>query len=240
MELALAKIPQFKGGNMVGMASHGDDSGLSVEFFIDDVYQPFLSHKEGRAIYHPVEMVRVIAPGSKSEFVTRVHHPAPGPEDQDRAPRQPWSERFPRQYAAFKAQQEQVPDGIPLEMCKFLPSHRVKELKAANVHTAEQYAAMPDSIVQTLGMGASREKQLCQQYISNDDQKTASLSRALAEAQEAKADVQMLKDQLAQLNAMMAGQMAAQGKIYPETLETVPAPKRGPGRPPKGASDDAA
>lgn len=233
MELALARIPEFR-GNMVGMVSHGDDSGLHIEFFMDDVYQPFLSQKEGMAKYLPVEMVRVIAPGAKSEFVTRVFHPAPGPEDQDKAPRKSWADRFPKQYAAFKAQQVQVPDGTPLEMAKFLASHRVKELKAANIHTVEQYANMPDSVVQTLGMGAGREKALCQQFLANDDEKTRNLSKALSEASEAKADVAMLKEQLAQLNAMMAGKMANEGRIYPETLESVPQPeKRGPGRPPK-------
>lgn len=233
MELALAKIPEFK-GSMVSMVSHGDDSGLHVEFFIEDVYQPFLSEKEGRAIYHPVEKVRVRGPASKTEFIAHVHPAKIGPEDQDRFVRPGWDARFPKQYAAFKAQQAQIPDGTPLEMCKFLASHRVKELKAADVHTAEQYARMPDSVVQTLGMGAPREKELCRQFLANDDEKVAQLSQALSENKVLHDDMQMLKDQLAQLNAMMAGKMANEGKIYPSTLEAVEAPvKRGPGRPPK-------
>lgn len=237
MELALARAPEFK-GSMVATVSHGDDSGLHVEFFMDDVYQPFKSNKEGRAVYEPVEMVRVIAPGAKSEYVCRVFHPEPGPEDQDRVKRRDWAQRFPKQYEAFKSQQVQVPDGTPLEMAKFLASHRVKELKAANIHTVEQYANMPDSVVQTLGMGAGREKALCQQFLANDDEKTRNLSRAMAEASEAKADVEMLKQQLAQLNAMMANKMASTGQIYPETLESVPNPeKRGPGRPRKETAE---
>ena len=242
MELALARAPEFK-GSMVASVSHGDDTGLAVEFFIEDVYQPFLSNKEGRAIYKPVEKVRVRGPASKSEFVTEVYHPAPGPEDQDKAPRRNWAQRFPKQYEAFKAQQAQVPDGTPLEMCKFLASHRVKELKALDVHTAEQYAAMPDSIVQTLGMGAPREKALCQQFVSRDDEKVAQLSRALAEAETLKNDMALMKEQMAMLNGTMARQMAsdpnATYKIYPETLnalekqEAATTEKRGPGRPRK-------
>jgi hypothetical protein len=236
MELALGTIPEFRGGSMVGMVSHGDDRGLHVEFFIEDVYQPFLSNKEGRAIYKPVEKVRVRGPASKSEFVTDVFAPPPGPEDQDKSKRRSWADRFPNQYAAFKSQQTQVPDGTPLEMAKFLASHRVKELKAIDVHTVEQYANMPDAVVATLGMGANREKALCQQFLGNDDEKVAQLSRALAENKVMQDDLQMLKDQLAQLNAQMASKMLhdpeSNYKPYPETVEAV-IPKRGPGRPPK-------
>lgn len=235
MELAMARIPEFR-GSTVGMVTHGDDTGLHVEFFIEDVYQPFLSNKEGRAIYKPVEMVRVRGPAAKSEHVARVFQSEPGPEDQDRVRRPSWADRFPKQYAAFKAQQAQVPDGTPLEMCKFLASHRVKELKAADVHTAEQYAKMPDSVVQTLGMGAAREKALCQQFLARDDEKVAQLSRALAENQTMQQDMEMLKAQLAELNERMAAKMLndpeATYKPYPSTVENA-VPKRGPGRPPK-------
>ncbi len=237
---AIGTIPEnVRSGRVaVGMVTHGDDTGLAVEFFIDDVYQPFLSEKEGRAIYKPVEKVRVRGPASKSEYISEVFAPAPGPEDQDKSKRRSWADRFPAQYSAFKQQQAQVPDGTPLEMCKFLASHRVKELKALDVHTAEQYARMPDSVVQTLGMGAHREKELCRQFLANDDEKVAQLSRALSENKAMQDDMQMLKDQLAQLNAMMANKMAsdpnATYQIYPETLQAAVAPvKRGPGRPPK-------
>lgn len=238
MELALARTDEFvKSGKATGMVSHGDDRGLHVEFFIEDVYQPYLSQKEGTAKYLPVEKVRVRGPASKSEFVTEVFHPKPGPDDQDKEPRRSWADRFPAQYAAFKKGLEQRPDGTPLEMCKFLASHRVKELKAMDVHTAEQFANMPDAIVATLGMGAGREKSLCQQFLAKDDEKVAQLSQALAEAKTARDDLEMLKQQFAQLNAQMASKMAndpeSTYRIYPETHDAVPPPKRGPGRPPK-------
>lgn len=245
MELALARTDDFvKSGQAVGMVKHGDDRGLHVEFFIEDVYQPFLSNKEGRAIYKPVEKVRVRGPASKSEFVTEVFAPPPGPEDQDKERRRSWAERFPNQYQAFKSQQAQVPDGTPLEMCKFLASHRVKELKALDIHTAEQYATMPDSVVQTLGMGAHREKSLCQQFIGNDDEKVAKLSKALAKAEALEVDLAAMKEQMAQFNLQMANKMAndpqSEYKIYPETLKAVQdqQTKRGPGRPPKEQTHD--
>lgn len=241
---ALARIPDsvLSGRSAVGMASYGDDRGLAVEFFIEDVYQPFLSEKEGVARYLPVEMVRVRGAAAKGDFITRVFSPKPGPEDQDKSIRPGWDKRFPAQYAAFKAQQEQVPDGTPLEMCKFLPSHRVKELKARDVHTVEQYALMPDAVVQTLGMGAPREKKLCEQYLASDDQKVAQLSSVMAENRSMQQDMQMLKDQLAQLNAQMGNRMVSDPnstfKPYQETVEAV-TQKRGPGRPPKQQENPA-
>src|SRR5882757_9502558 len=100
---ALARIPQdVLAGNVgVGTCSYGDDRGLNVEFFVEDVYQPFLSEKEGRAIYHPVEMVKVRGAGAKTDFIRRVFEAKPGPEDQDKSIRQGWDKRFPNQYAAF-------------------------------------------------------------------------------------------------------------------------------------------
>lgn len=227
MELAEAKIAPW-GNNVVAMASHGTDRNLAVEFFIQDVYQPYASEKAGRAIYKPVEMARLYAVGAKSDIIKIVTH-----EDLPNEPSLP--HRFPRQYEAFKKQQEQVPDGTPLEMCKFLPSHRVKELKFSNIHTAEQLAATPDSTIQTLGMGAFRERELCKTFLANDDQKVKQVSNLLAENTAMKADIEAMKAQFAELNSRMANQMANDGKIYQSTLQATEQTeqKRGPGRPRK-------
>lgn len=240
--LAQGTIGQF-GSNHVAMVSHGNDKGLMAEFFIVDEYKPFQSAKEGRAIYEPVEMVRISVPGGKTDIIQRVKHmdDIDGPAHVN---------RFPAQYKAFKAQQEQVPEGTMLEMCKFMPSHRVKELKAMGVHTAEQMANTPDHILQNLGMGAQRERELCRTYVGNDDEKTRQVSRALAEAESVKAELAAMRQQFADLNAAMANQLAARGDIYQSTAAAQraplpgeifeeapgPEPKRGPGRPRKEAA----
>jgi hypothetical protein len=238
-----AKIGQFSGHT--AFVSHGSDRGLAAEFFIVDEYQPFQSALEGRAIYKQIEMIRMSVPGGKTDIIKQVTF-------QDSPDGPAHVNRFPEQYRRFKAQQEQVPNGTPLEMCKFIASHRVKELKAQNVHTAEQYSTLPDSIVQTLGMGAFKERELCVTYLGNDDEKTKRVSRALAENDALRGELEAMKQQMADLNRAMGEKMAARGQITQQTLaenfpdplpgeifEEAPLPtvKRGPGRPRK---DEAA
>lgn len=238
--LAQGTIGQF-GQNHVATVNHGNDRGLMAEFFIMDEYKPFKSAAEGRAIYEPIEMVKIHVPGGKCDVIQRVKF-------QDDIDGPAHINRFPNQYRAFKSQQEQVPDGTMLEMCKFMASHRVKELKAQGVHTAEQLANTPDHILQNLGMGASRERELCRTFIGNDDEKTRMVSKALADAAEMKDQMELMRQQMAELRAMANGVTVA--AIRPEAsvaqTQTVPLPgeifeeapgpetfKRGPGRPRK-------
>lgn len=243
--LAQGTIGQF-GQNHVATVVHGNDRGLMAEFFIVDEYKPFKSGMEGRAIYEQVEMVKIHVPGGKTDIIQRVKFV----DDMD-GPAHP--NRFPNQYKAFQSQQEQVPDGTMLELCKFMASHRVKELKAQGIHTAEQLANAPDHILQNLGMGAPRERELCRTYLGNDDEKTRQVSRALSENALLKDQMEIMKAQMEQLNRIMAERLASNGQIYPSTLEAnfpakgplpgevfeeAPGPeqlKRGPGRPRKEA-----
>jgi hypothetical protein len=229
MSFAPPIIPNFQGNNVIAMASHGSDANLHVEFFVDDEYQTFLSEKKGRAIYKPVNKVRIAFPGAKSDIIKHVQM-----NDEPNSPSHP--NRFPRQWAAFQAQQAQVPDGTPLEMCKFIAGHRVKELKAQNVHTAEQLASMPDNILQTMGMGAMRERDLARAYI-NEDAKVSELSASLAREAAMKADMEALKAQMAQLNSLMENRRDSVGIPHAETVSVEPV-KRGPGRPKREQSND--
>ena len=229
MSFAPAIPPQFN-GSVVAMASHGSDANLMVEFFVEDVYQEYQSEKEGRAIYKPVNKVRIFAPGNKSDIIKHVQM-----EDEPNSPSHP--HRFPRQWAAFQAQQEQVPDGTPLEMCKFIQSHRVKELKAMHIHTAEQLASMSDANMQALGMDGRRLRDLCKAYVS-EDKGTKELSAALAREAAIKADLEAMKQQMAELNARMSQQLHAEGKIYESSVQPMPESqglelRRRPGRPRK-------
>jgi len=231
MSFAEARVPAFQGNAVIAMASHGSDANLMVEFFVEDVYQEFESEKQGRAIYKPVEKVRIFAPGNKSDIIQHVQY-----VDETNRPAHP--SRFPRQWAAFKAQQEQLPDGTPLEMCKFIASHRVKELKAMHLHTAEQIAAMSDAAIQELGMDGRRLRDLCKAFIS-EDKGAAELSAALAREAALRADMEAMKVQMAAFNERMAGQLHNEGQIYSSTLEHVHASspdhevRRRPGRPKK-------
>lgn len=193
------QVPAFQGNNVVAMTTTGDDRRLHVEFFVKQVYLEAQSQIEGRPLYKSVNMVLIEAPGAKSNIIKEVQM-----EDRADCPSHP--HRFPGQWQAFMNQQAQIPDGTPLEMCKFIAPHRVLELKGMRVYTAEQLADMPDSTLQNLGMGARREADLCAAYLK-DDVKVNALSEALARESSLKADMEMLKSQLANLNAEVAGRL---------------------------------
>ena len=234
MSFAEARVAPFQGNSVIAMASHGSDAQLMVEFFVEDVYQEFESEKQGRAIYKPVEKVRIFAPGAKSDIIQHVQY-----DDQPNKPAHP--NRFPRQWAAFKAQQEQIPDGTPLEMCKFIPSHRVKELKAMHIHTAEMLGNMSDMQIQTVGMDGRRLRDLCLAYVS-EDKGTKQLSAALAREAAMRDDLEGMKTQMAELNAHMSQKLHSEGKIYSESVQTAPESqgpelRRRPGRPKKENHD---
>lgn len=219
-EFAPAIVPKFSGNHAA--VTHGSDAALHVEFFVEDVYQEFESEKQGRAIYKPVEKVRITFPGAKSDIIKHVQY-----QDLSDMPSHP--NRFPRQWAAFKAQQAQTPEGTPLEMCKFIASHRVKELKAQNVYTAEQLANLPDTILQTLGMGASRERDLAKAFL-NEDTKLSELSAALASKKAMEHDMAALRAQLADLSAKVQTTFEAKGVMHEDIIPLEPV-RRGPGRP---------
>lgn len=215
--LSTPVVPHMQGNNIVQMASHGSDKNLSARFFVEPVFQEFQSNTEGRAIYKDEIFVHISAPGGKTDIIKKVQM-----EDRMDVPSDP--HRFPRQWQQFKDQQEQAPEGTPLEMCAFLAKHRVMELKAMKVFTAEQYADLPDAIGQTLGMGWQRERELCRAFIS-EDTKLAELSRALASENAMKAEMEMMRQQIAAL-ASQTGQPVPQIQPAIVAAEAPPAKRK--------------
>lgn len=133
------------GGATYGTASHGDDKGLFVEFEMRSVHQPFKSEQEGRAVWADVPFVIINFPGDRTkrfEGVVEEEH----------------KHRFPRQWAAFEAQKEQVPDGTPIAEWPPLTKSQVFEFKAMKIHTVEALADLPDSACTWMGSREIREK----------------------------------------------------------------------------------
>lgn len=213
--LSSPTVPAFHGNNVVQMAGHGTDKNLTVRFFIEPVENTFKSEKEGRVIYEDVAFVHISAPGAKTDIIRKVVL-----EDRMDVPSDP--NRFPRQWQQFKNQQEQVPDGTPLEMCAFLSKARVMELKSQRIFTAEHYATLPDSTLQTLGLGALRERELCKAFLGNDDTKTRQLSEALAQVERMRQELAALMNRPA--DPSIAPSTAAYAATAP--LQEAPRTKR--------------
>lgn len=185
---------EFKGNQTVAVAKHGDDSSVWAEFYNKPVHLQAESERLGRQIYKDVNYLKITFPADRTKTwdqPVKMVGDVNGPSD---------PERFPRQWRAFSLQMEQVPDGTALTEFPALTKSRILELKSMNVHTVEQFAAVPDNGLENLGLGSRKERDMCQNYLN----KAASLSqitRLEAENETLKADMLMLQQQIKDLGS---------------------------------------
>ncbi len=122
-----------------GTAIFANDAQLLVKFFNHPQISKFKSDKAGLPIYDDVEMISVIQPGEKEEIkvlATEFHR-----------------RRFVRQYEAFKKGLEQTAGGTPLDHLFPSEPSTIANLKAFNVFTIQQLAALTDSAMGQIPMG---------------------------------------------------------------------------------------
>ena len=189
-------------------AQHGTDAGLYVEFHMEAVKNEKRSVEEGRPIFEEQEYITIITPGD-----TKTKRVRPVKTDYD-ANTPPDAERWPRQYAAFKAQQTQVSEGTLITEWPVLSRGDVMSLKAMNFHTVEMLANAPDTSIQWMGGLQMREKAKNWLAQAKDGSAVSRLEDALEKSQR---QIEALQNQVA---AMSSG-------------EAVNEEKRKPGRPAK-------
>lgn len=151
----LKDINQMANGEM---ASYGNDKKLIVRFTREPVYQEFESkggirgggmingvsipgemvEGAGHPVYKDMDFIEVIQPGGKSDSKRHVKL-----VDDEKGPSDP--HRFPSQWTAFKNEQHQVADGLPLEQWPPLGKSQVLAFKAAGIFTVEQLSSLADS-----------------------------------------------------------------------------------------------
>lgn len=202
MELASATVT--KRGNNYDV-SHGDDSGLIVEFYLESEHQPARSREEGRPIFKDVPYIWIRFPGDRNREVKRRV---------DKSGRRgiPDPERFPRQWAAFQNQQKQPQEGTPLEEWPPMTRSLALNYKGMNIFTVENLAAVPDAALGSMGHGAREMRDKAVTWLASAED-SAEVLQLRAENDALKNDVEMLKQQFAELSKEN--------------------PKRGPGRPRK-------
>lgn len=149
MDFAQARVIEH--GNQLHV-SHGDDSRLFVEFTMEAIHQVAKSEEEGRPIYKDVPHIHIHFPGDRTKQIFRpvkMEADHVGPADPD---------RFPKQWAAFQNQQEQVQTGTPVEQWAPITKSQAMELKAMHIHTVEQLAGIADANLTWLGARELRDK----------------------------------------------------------------------------------
>jgi hypothetical protein len=109
--------------------------GCHIVFSMEPEQNFAKSEEAGRPIFEDVEYITIMVPG-----------------DKDNMPKRPvrWSDKqqYAQQYAAFKANKEQVVEGTPLSSLPFMSKAQVLEFQAVGLRTAEQVRDMSDSIGQ--------------------------------------------------------------------------------------------
>lgn len=206
--MSFVQAEVIKTGNNSYQVSHGDDNQLFPEFYDREVLDKAASEAAGRPIHKTVPYCRITFPGDKTkvkdEPVDLVGTPGGKP---------PHPQRFPRQWAAYSAQMEQVPEGTSLLEWPPLPRAEARDLKAMKIHTVEQLAALPDTSLTWLGAQEWRNKAKVWLERASGGSGVLALQK---ENEVLKGDVEMLKQQIKDLAALKSPDEAV---------------KRGPGRP---------
>ena len=174
----------------VGTVKYGPgDKAMVVMFYNKPVHQPGPSSAAGRQIFKDEVYVRIAPPGERLNIVDR---PA---NRQD-------AHRFPIQYQQFKANQEQLPEGTPIEQLYPDKPSVAATLRAYNVHTIEMCAELSGNAIDSIGMGA-------QGYV-NDAQRYIEISNKGVTATEFRKEIEdkdRLIERLTQNVAMLQGQV---------------------------------
>ncbi len=179
------------------------------------------STKEGRPVFDQVLRATVVSPGqtkSSAAFILRRKYPDGSIKTYHHA------QKFARQIEQFE-RSENTPEmiGTPLSELSFLDHGQRATLKAFNVHTAEALGNLSDTALGGMGIGMRALRDKAKAYIDHAAG-AAPLNRLADENAKLRAEYDTLRanhdDLVAKVQAMEA--------------------KRGPGRPPKAAMDEAA
>lgn len=193
-DFAQARVEQT-GPNSYAV-SHGNDQGLYVEFTNEPVLMEAESEKAGGKIYKDIAHIRILTPGGKSEVFRRVRL-----TDEEAQPAPPDPIRFPRQWAAFKAQNSQENVGVPLAMWAALSKSQVLEYKARGVHTVEQLSNISDATLQSFGMDGRKWRDMAKAFLDKAEE-SRQLSSALADKVEMQSQIDAQAAQIADLGRM--------------------------------------
>lgn len=170
---------------------HRGDENLYVMFYKGHVEDREASLKEGRPIFKDSEFIKIIVPGDKNNII-------------DRTVREEDKRRFPKQYQAFRNNEEEYISGTPLENWQYLSSAQVAELKYFGVRTVEQLANVNDSTGQNFS-GFNKLKKKAAEYIeaSASDAPLVQLQAELEERdQKIEEQERTIQDLIARIEAL--------------------------------------
>lgn len=145
------------------------DALVIPRFFIHTTENKAKSKKEGRKIFDDMECVEVRFAGNRQTVSVFPAHAICGElQDEEGDTRtMTYAQRWPDQYKRFKAKEQQVASGTPVDELPFLSQAKRSELKALSIYTAEALAALDGTELKNLGQGGRDLKNQAQAYIDN-------------------------------------------------------------------------
>lgn len=200
--------------------------GSRVFFYMRPKQDDAATVEAGRPIYKMLEYVRIEPPGDKTLIIDKPV------SDDHRA-------QFRPQYEAFKQDRDQdAASGTLLSATGLIRPERVEELKHFRIRTVEQYAAVPDSNIQNLGIHSTVERQHCRDFLEAA-KSNAPILRLQQQLDDASNEKETMKRQLSELQARV--ESLIRGKPSEETEDKAwgdeTTKKRGPGRPPRAQAE---
>ena len=193
---------------------------------------------EGRPVFDDEEVCEIRAPGNKdvkvfpaNSFARWLDNPYTGEQI-----KQSYAERFTHQYRQFKAHATQTKSGTPLDFVPFLSEGRRAELKAQNVYTVEQLAAVEGAELKNLGPGGRDMKNAAEGFIE-ETRSAAPNMQMLAELEALKARNAILEEDYERRKQMQtAPEGASDNEFEAMSLEQLREYiKVNTGQPPHGA-----
>ena len=170
------------------------DDHLFVKFHTKPLHNAKASAEEGRPMYDDMEYISIMVPGNKTSIV-------------DRPARQRDFDRFPKHYAAYKANEEQSLVGTPLEQWPQISRSQVEELRFFHVRSVEQLADMADAQAQQF-MGINKLRQQARMYL-DAAKENADMSQYTADMEEKDNQIAALNQAVQDLQSSIATLKAA-------------------------------
>lgn len=119
----------------------GRDTPPPAKFYLDKIEK--IEPTTGKKTFVDVEMVEV--------FLDAYSKPTYAVQDKHR-------EKWPKQYAAFKAGREQLADGTSLSMVDFVTPAEIANLQMLGIGTVEELAQVSSSALNFLGGSSLKQK----------------------------------------------------------------------------------
>ncbi len=169
------------------MNTHPSQSGnILPRFYMGSKQSKEKTMEAGYPIFKEVEMVEIrIAGDNKTVIHKKVDEEI--------------KRRWPDHYQAFKKGSEAPIEGLHLKHCPLFSEAQVRTLQGQNIHTVEALSELPDSFLTRLGMGARALQAKAKAYIK-DAEGTKEVTKLAAENQRMKAEIEMLKRQISELD----------------------------------------